>query len=177
MASPTEIIPVTGDPATSAVGSETLDLTSVAAITGLAATAALDDEAGPVADVIQSGWGRSTWGSAAWGGNIVDVCVNGLSVDAQVGTVEVGPKVAVTGEELTATLGSELVVVDVAITTTGFGTTSSLGTVATTQLIEISPLGASGTANAGTIKFWDALDVSATPESWTPVDTSAAAES
>ena len=105
----------TGEDLTASLGTETVATDQNISVTGIALTSSVGDESQSVTST--TGWNRDTdintgssigWGNQQWG-------ATGLSL-------------ALTGEALTASLGTETVATDQNISVTGVSTTSSIGT-------------------------------------------------
>ena len=119
-----------GNPLTFTIGTETVSTDQNISVTGIALTSSIGDESSSVTKT--TGWNRDTdintgssigWGNQQWG-------ATGLSQ-------------ALTGQALTASLGTETVSTDQNISVTGVSTTSSIGTFSITGDSQVTVVAAS----------------------------------
>ena len=123
-------ISVTGIALTTSLGTETVATDQNISVTGIALTSSIGDESSSVTKT--TGWNRDTdintgssigWGNQQWG-------ATGISQ-------------ALTGQALTASLGTETVSTDQNISVTGVSTTSSIGTFSITGDSQVTVVAAS----------------------------------
>jgi len=96
------------------------------------------------------GWGRGTWGSGTWGQEL-PVTVTGNGVTASVGSVAVAIGVDVTGNVATSSVGSVTAAGGSAFTVTGNVATSAVGSVTVPIGANATPSGNELTAQAGSV--------------------------
>ena len=120
----------TGTALTASLGTETVATDQNISVTGIALTSSIGDESSSVTKT--TGWNRdtdiNTGGSIGWG-------------DQQWGAT--GLSQALTGQALTASLGTETVSTDQNISVTGVSTTSSIGTFSITGDSQVTVVAAS----------------------------------
>ena len=120
----------TGNQLTASLGTETVATDQNISVTGIALTSSIGDESTSVTKT--TGWNRdtdiNTGGSIGWG-------------DQQWGAT--GLSQALTGQALTASLGTETVSTDQNISVTGVSTTSSIGTFSITGDSQVTVVAAS----------------------------------
>ena len=149
------VIP-TGQSATSSVGSTTTGVLSIADLTGVQATSEVGDfdNAGTLV-----GWGRNGWGEEPYGDSFNKlVQPTGQSATSNVGslTSTIQNFVPITGVSSTSAVGSLTSIIDCTVIPTGQSATSSVGTISTSDAIGLT--GLSATASVGGI-ILDALTV------------------
>jgi len=120
------------------LGNETVPIGQQVAVTGQALAATLGSAT--ITTETNVGWGRQTWGYGEWGDS--------------------GTAVALTGQSLTLSLGTESAVIDVAITATAVSLTVSTGTVVAGLSVEVIPTGQVLTTSTGTLyaTVWTEID-------------------
>ena len=127
---------------------------------------------------LNSGWGRLTWGENAWGEQ-GDVVLSGISMSASLGdeviSIDVNP--VPTGIPLTAVEGTVTEIIAVEVPVTGINLTSNLGTADAGPDAMLQGIG--GTASVGSVEaynlegwgryFWGQFEWGATGE-WESVE-------
>ena len=144
---------------TSSIGSPTLDITSIAALTGVSATANVGDfdNAGTMV-----GWGRNGWGEEPYGDSWNKLIQpTGLSATSSVGTITPADVVGVTGIEATSAIGSPtLDITSVEVLTAPSSLTASVGSITPTEMV-VGLTGQSATSSVGGI-ILDAIEIGLT---------------
>jgi len=149
----TELIVVqpTGLSTTSSLGSLSLQINSTISLTGLQTQSELGtfDNAGTLV-----GWGRNGWSEEPWGDSFnVLIQPAGLSATSSVGSVDAGTGVPLTGVSSTSSVGS-LNPADV-MGLTGLSTTSSVGSVIAGTGVPLT--GVSSTSSVGSLSPADVM--------------------
>ena len=126
-AAPTISVELTGVSATSSLGSLNLDITTIASLT---APSTLTSSVGVLDPSNQAGWGRQRWGNSGWGVEY-SIELSGVSATTSVGTP--------TAEEL------------VEIDLTGVSATTSVGSVTGEEFLDLSITGVGATLSLGTV--------------------------
>src|SRR5210317_1305949 len=148
------------------------DASPDAIVSGVTASASV----GSVEAYNLTGWSRYFYGQFVWGatGDWVQVDLTGVSLSANLGTVDAAPdaevtgigfnaslavgtviigegNVAVTGEPITATLENVIAFTDVDIDLTGIALSANVGTIAATGTASVDVTGEAMTAEEGTV--------------------------
>ena len=146
--SPETIASLTGLSSTSAVGSIISGQLSVVDLTGVSATSEVGDfdNAGTLV-----GWGRNGWGEEPYGDsfNKVIVVTIGTQAAASVGSIAPADVMGLTGVSSTASIGSATMIGNVTVTPTGISATSSVGSLSTTDVMGLT--GIAATSAVGSI--------------------------
>ena len=155
----TQTVSLTGQSATSSIGSLTFDITSIVIPTGQQAQSELGDfdNAGTLV-----GWGRNGWGEEPYGDSFNKlVQPTGLSATSSVGTVTVADVIGITGQEATSAIGSPtLDITSVEALTAPSSLTASVGAISPTQTV-VGLTGQEATATVGGI-ILDAVEIGLT---------------
>ena len=120
-----------------------------------------------------TGWGRYFWGQFVWNGtgDWVQVDLTGISLSSNLGTVDAAPDAEVTGIGFNASLAIGTVVIGEGnVGVTGEAMTASLGTSIGFTSIEIDLTGIALSANVGTIAVTGTASVDVTGEAMTAAE-------
>ena len=155
--SPETIASLTGLSSTSAVGSIISGQLSVVDLTGVSATSEVGDfdNAGTLV-----GWGRNGWGEEPYGDSFNKLeQPAGLSATSSVGslTLDLISGVSLTGLSATSSVGSLSFVIDSTQAITGVSATSSVGSVNIDFSIFVDLTGVSSTSSVGSISPADVM--------------------
>jgi hypothetical protein len=153
--SPETIASLTGLSSTSAVGSIISGQLSVVDLTGVSATSEVGDfdNAGTLV-----GWGRNGWGEEPYGDSFNKlVQPTGLSLTSSVGSLVATPETiaSLTGLSSTSAVGSLSFIISPVVVPTGQSATTSVGTVSTSDAIGLTGLGM--TSEVGSITPADVM--------------------
>jgi len=146
-----QVVQPTGLSTTSSLGSSSLQINSIISLTGFQTQSELGtfDNAGTLV-----GWGRNGWSEEPWGDSFnVLVQPAGLSSTSSLGSVQAGTGVPLTGVSSTFSVGS-LSPADV-MGLTGLSTTSSVGSVIAGTGVPLT--GVSSTSSVGSLSPADAM--------------------
>ena len=151
-------VPLTGLPTTSSVGSLSFDLTSVVSLTGLQSQTELGnfDNAGTLV-----GWGRSGWGEEPYGDSFNQLeQPAGLSLTSSVGSLIATPETitSLTGLSSTSAVGSLSFVISPIVVPTGQSATASVGSISPADVVGLT--GVSATTSVGSISPADVVGLS-----------------
>jgi len=153
--SPETIASLTGLSSTSAVGSIISGQLSVVDLTGVSATSEVGDfdNAGTLV-----GWGRNGWGEEPYGDSFNKlVQPTGLSLTSSVGSLVATPETiaSLTGLSSTSAVGSLSFIISPVVVPTGQSATTSVGTVSPSDAIGLTGLGM--TSEVGSITPADVM--------------------
>jgi len=148
------VIP-TGQSATSSVGSIVSGVLSIVDLTGVSATSEVGDfdNAGTLV-----GWGRNGWGEEPYGDSFNKLVQPvGLSSITSVGSITATPETisSLTGLSSTSAVGSLSFIISPVVSITGQSATSSVGTISTSDAIGLT--GLSATSAVGSITPADVM--------------------